>query len=148
MTVVENVTAQSTDIAMADLSKSLRSALQDTLFGSRKRVTPRRLGQIAEDASASFGAYVESPTDAQTVCDFGRRLASDGLGHTTILALVATLQTYTWGQAVGHGAKQPAAVSYSTSLLCGYMEEREAHLLKEQEMSRRALDRARAQEAE
>jgi hypothetical protein len=148
MTIVDNAALRSTDIAMAELSKSLRSALQGTLFGSRKLVTPRRLGQIAEDASSSFGAYLDGVNDAQTVCDFGRRLASDGFGHTTILALVATLQTYTWNQPVGHDGKQPAAVSYSTSLLRGYMEEREAYLLKEQEMTRRALDRARTQAAE
>lgn len=127
------------DVDARELTEQLRTALQATLFGSRLMVTPRRIGQIASEATSAFLAYLTAPEDDGAATLFGRRLANDGLGHTTLLTLVGALQQFAWERSV-----TPLANSYCGKLLGGYMEGRELYLLSEQERVRTALDRARA----
>lgn len=128
------------EVDVPELTDQVRSALQATLFGSRLRVTPRRIGQIAGEASAAFLAYLAAPEDGEAARLFGLRLANDGLGHTTLLALVGALQQFAWER-----AGTPLANTYCGLLLGGYMEGREQYLLAEQERVRNALDRARTE---
>lgn len=127
-----------------DLAGHIRTALQNTLFGSRL-IRPRQIEQIAQDVAASFLCYTNGSEGDPNIQAFGRRLASNGLGHASLIAMVAVLHTHTYanGQANTNGVQ--LSVGYTGSLLTGYMEEREAYLLKEQERSRLALERARMQ---
>lgn len=128
------------------LSQRLLAALRATLFDSRLSVTPRRVGQIAAEAAGAFTGYRGDPADDAAAHAAGRRLAQEGLGHASILAIVAALHD---AALAGPGATLPAAGRHATQycgrLLAGYMAAREADLLVEQERTRQALDRARGQ---
>jgi hypothetical protein len=127
-----------------DLTAALQRALQATLFTSGLLITPRRVAQVAREIGHGFQAFV-TQGDGASVYEAGQRLASDGLGHASVLAIVEALHESSWRQAAGAQEAQPASVSYCGKLLAGYMSERESSLLREQERTRVALERARAQ---
>jgi hypothetical protein len=125
------------------LAGKLQAALRATLFGSRLTITPRRSGQLAAACAASLQRYLAHEEDDASVNRFGQNLAQEGLGHSSLLAKVEVLQ----GLALAHGPQPPATPSverYILALLAGYMQSREAYLLAEQERTRLALERARA----
>lgn len=127
-----------TAAAWEALARQLQAALRATIFESRLAVTPRRLAQLADEAAADFIGYADGHNDAMARA-LGRRLAGEGLGHRAALALVEALHS----AAETQGQRQTTA-QYCTQLLWGYMEAREEHLLREQERTRIALERARA----
>jgi hypothetical protein len=127
------------------LEIELKRALQSTIFSSNLRVSPRRVNQIALEIAATFRQFLaERDSDAPTF-EYGQRLASEGVGHRTMLALIEVLHRASWELADIGGADLPASVQCSSQLLAGYMAGREAYLLQEQERTRMALDRARTQ---
>jgi hypothetical protein len=127
-----------------DLAATLQQALQATLFASGQLITPRRIAQVARDIGAAFRAF-EQQNDCDAVCEAGRRLATEGLGHGSVLAIVEALHGSSWRQGACPEDHLPASVRYCGKLLEGYMSERESSLLREQERTRLALERARAQ---
>lgn len=117
----------------------LRQALQETIFSSGRRVTPRRMGQIAGETSASFFKFLEEE-DAMTIRTYGQHLAREGFGHATILALAEAIRRVCW-EDTGATDLLPISGRYVGALLQGYMEGREAILLQEQERNLRAIQR-------
>lgn len=128
------------------VAQRLLTALRSTLFGSRLTITPRRISQIASEIAADFCHYTSGTGNADATRTFGRRLANDGLGHSAVLALVSALHEVAWQHHQSEATAAPISVSYNGALLAGYMEERETYLLKEQEISRLALERVRTQQ--
>lgn len=120
------------------LARQLQASLRATIFESRLAVTPRRLAQLADEVAADFIGYAACRDGAMARAR-GRRLAGEGLGHSAALALVEALH-----MAAETPEQRQATVAYCTPLLCGYMEAREEQLLREQERTRIALERARA----
>ena len=127
------------------LEIELKRALQTTIFNSNLRISPRRMNQIALDIAKAFGQFLEEQASAETIYAYGQHLASEGVGHRTILALIEVLHRASWEQADSRGADLPVSVRCSSQLLAGYMDGRETYLLQEQERTRLALERARAQ---
>jgi hypothetical protein len=127
------------------LEIELKRALQSTIFSSNLRVSPRRVNQIALEIAATFRQFLEERGSDAPTFEYGQRLASEGVGHRTMLALVEVLHRASWAQADVGGEDLPASVQCSSQLLAGYMAGREAYLLQEQERTRMALDRARTQ---
>ena len=127
------------------LVTALQQALQATIFHSRLRIAPRRMQQIAQQVATAFHEFVEEQEDVDSAYAFGQRLAHEGIGHHTILALLDVLHHTCWESAHATGAGLPASVRYGKPLLAGYMAGREAYLLQEQERARVALERARTQ---
>jgi hypothetical protein len=127
------------------LEIELKRALQSTIFNSSLRISPRRMNQIAQDIAKMFGRFLEEQASAETTYAYGQHLAGEGVGHRTILALVEVLHCASWGQADSRDASLPVSVRCSSQLLAGYMVGRETYLLQEQERTRLALERARAQ---
>lgn len=121
------------------LAQKLSIALRATLFESRLTVTPRRAAAIAAEAASSFEDYLAGQTDAEAAWRLGGYLVKEGLGHNTLLALLAALD--------GHGAEGATPgrtpLGFCLPVLGGYMAAREDYLLKEQERIRLALERAR-----
>ena len=126
------------------LVSRLRPALQATVFNSRRLITPRRIGQIAEEAATSFMHYANGITDDAAIRAFGLRLANDGLGHTTALAMVDAFHELIWEQYRSGMIDQPLSMTYGSAFLAGYMAGREATLLEEQERARIGYNRAQA----
>jgi hypothetical protein len=128
-----------------DLERSLQQALQATIFTSNLRVSPRRVNQIAREVATAFRQFLAAQDCAAPIFAYGQRLAGEGIGHKAILALVETLHCVAWERADLGSARLPASVPCGSHLLAGYMAGREAYLLQEQERTRIALERARAQ---
>jgi hypothetical protein len=132
----------------ARLANQLQQALQGTIFSSTLRIAPRRVRQIADEFAAVFRQFAEEQERSETVHAYGRRLATDGVGHQAILALTDVLHRECWAPIDPAVRILPVSVRYSSALLAGYMAGREAHLLQEQERTRQALERARTPRAD
>lgn len=130
-----DTTIASCDVELASL---IQAALRASLFESRLMVTPRRLAQLAGATAASFGQYCRGQASAEHIRALGGNLAAEGLGHSSVLVLVELLHRQ------GDADQRMGAISFCTPLLCGYMAAREAELLRVQERTRLALERARA----
>lgn len=124
------------------LAPALLAALRPTLFESGRLVSPRRAGQLAATFAGSFQAYSADEAGDTAARAFGQQLAHEGLGHSGALALVAALHQQV---DAGPSADRRRAVAYCGALLAGYMAAREALILREQEQTREALQRARAE---
>jgi hypothetical protein len=120
------------------LAVELKQALQATIFTSGLRIAPHRVQQISQEFAAAFCQFLEEQPHAEVAYAYGLRLAQEGIGHGAMLALVDVLHHVCWESA------DPTSVQYGNPLLAGYMAGREADLLREQERTRLALDRARA----
>src|SRR5688500_13120319 len=94
-----------------DLTAALQRALQATLFTSGMLIAPRRVAQVAREIGNGFQAFAHQG-DGGVVYEAGRRLASEGLGHTSVLAVVEALHQISWRQGAGSQDAQPASVSY------------------------------------
>jgi hypothetical protein len=100
--------------------------------------------QIALEVAATFCQFLTAQDIGAPTYAYGQRLADEGIGHRTILALIEVLHRASWEHAEV-GTDLPASVQCSSHLLAGYMAGREAYLLQEQERTRLALERARTQ---
>jgi hypothetical protein len=130
-------------LSAAELTERLTGALRATLFASNLRINPRRLQSIAAAAADSYRGFAAGGQEPAAAHAYGRSLAADGLGHAGALALVEALLMAAWSEEPATAAP-PAALSYTSALLAGYMAAREEALLQEQERTRVALDRVRA----
>ena len=126
------------------LAAELKQALQATIFTSSLRIAPRRVYQISQEFAAAFRQFLDEQKHAEVAYAYGQRLAKEGIGHGAILALIDVLHRVCWESADATADGLPASVQYCNPLLAGYMAGREADLLREQERTRLALDRARA----
>ena len=126
------------------LTVELGQTLRQTLFSSGLRVSPRRVNQIGQEEAAAFFKFLETE-DEEAVCARGQRLAAEGLGHRSILAMTETLRRVC-RESADPAAAPTVAGRYVNVLLEGYMAGREAFLLQEQERTRRALQRAQARQ--
>lgn len=127
------------------LESELKRALQATIFSSNLRISPRRVHHIAMEVAATFCQFLTQQGVDTPAYAYGQRLANEGIGHRTILALIEVLHRTSWEHADAGCADLPASVQCSSHLLAGYMAGREAYLLQEQERTRLALDRVRTQ---
>jgi hypothetical protein len=145
MTQTESIqTTTASEINPDRLLTELKSAVQMTLFTSTLRVSPRQVNQFAQDTTASFLKFLDQEDEA-VVRIYGQQLAQAGFGHQSILALSEALRRICWENPNPGVAVLPAAGRYANALLLGYMAEREAHILREQERTHQAFLRVQAQ---
>lgn len=129
------------DLDEENLVTELKQALQETLFSSGLRISPRRVSQMAQAVAASFLQFLEREDQAATRA-YGQELAQAGLGHPSALALTEALRRACWENTNPGTGLLPVSGRYVGALLQGYMEEREASILREQERTAQALQRA------
>jgi hypothetical protein len=125
------------------LAAGLRQALQETLFASGLLISPRQVGRIAQEIASSFLQF--SVEEHAATRAYGQRLAQDGLGHASILAISECLCRVCRESGDAGCELSPVAERYNKALLEGYMGGREADLLLEQEKTLQAYERAREQ---
>ena len=123
------------------LVKELEQALQATLFSCTGRITPRRVKQIAQEMAEAFLRFAQKEDPAATRA-YGQQLAQEGVGHRAALSLSEAVRRACWESANPGLQLLPASGRYVGALLEGYMAEREALLLQEQERTRQAAERA------
>jgi signal transduction histidine kinase/CheY-like chemotaxis protein len=121
-----------------ELLGRLQEALEATAFSNRFLLPPRRLPQIAKAETDAF-LYFLKTGDADRVREQGVKRAEEGLGEQAMLRLGTTLRQFCRDYQVGEALR--AADVYADALLEGFMEGREAIVLREQEQIRRALQR-------
>jgi hypothetical protein len=127
------------------LADDLKRALQATMFTSTLRISPRHLQRIAQDLGTAVERFVAGQIGASDMQAYGQHLVAEGLGRQSLLALVQVINRTFWESS--DSALQQLAITGSLThpLLDGYIAGREAHLLREQERTRAALERARTQ---
>ena len=129
------------ELNAAHLVEELTQALQATLFSCTGRITPRRVKQIAQEMAEAFIQFAQGEDPAVTRA-YGQQLAQEGIGHRAALSLSEAVRRACW-ESVNPGLQLlPASGRYVGALLEGYMAEREALLLQEQERTRQAAERA------
>ncbi|TEU14370.1 MAG: GAF domain-containing protein [Anaerolineales bacterium] len=120
------------------LISQLRKVLEATAFSNRFLLPPRRLPQIAKAEADAFLDFLKTG-DADRIRQQGVKRAEEGLGEQAILRLGTTLGQFCRDYLADEALR--AADVYADALLEGFMEGREAVILREQEQIRRALQR-------
>ena len=138
-----NYTQSTRMIDHEHLALELKQALRATMFSSTLRVAPRHLQQLADQLATLIAHALEHDLDTTILYNHGAQLVADGLSHRAILGMTLAINRFCWNH--NDPDVQQAAVNGSLvqPILEGYMHAREAHLLREQELTRKALDRAR-----
>ena len=127
------------------LVNALRHSMRETAFANRMLLAPRRLQEIALHEADAFVGYLET-LDVEIVRERGKRLALEGLGHRSILALttalrrvflqVAELDSQSWSIFL------TTVDSYNMALMEGYMAGCEEDVRRETERTRQAYERS------
>jgi hypothetical protein len=126
------------------LTKELRQALRQTLFSSGRRIAPRHVNQVGQNMAAAFLQFLKTE-DEKTAHSYGQYLATEGLGHRSVLTMTEALRR-TCQESANGSALPSVAGLYVTALLEGYMARREAYLLQEQARTQHAFLQAREQQ--
>lgn len=131
---------QSISLQQETLAATLAQALRREAFSNRMLIAPRQLDQIGEKVAVDFLGFLEAE-DVKTVQAYGQQLALEGLGHRSLLLMIEALRQACWENT---NITELLSVSgrYANALLEGYMTGREEDLLREQERTRRAFQRA------
>ena len=121
-----------------ELLGRLREALEATAFSNRFLLPPHRLPQIAQAETDAFLDFLKTG-DADSIREQGAKRAEEGLGEQAMLRLGTTFGQFCRDYLADEALR--AADVYADALLGGFMEGREAIVLREQEQIRRALQR-------
>jgi len=121
-----------------ELISRLREALEATAFSNRFLLPPRRLPQIAKAEADAFLDFLRTG-DADRIREQGVKRAEEGLGEQAMLRLGTTLGQFCRDDLADEALR--AGDVYADALLEGFMEGREAIVLREQEQIRGALQR-------
>ena len=73
------------------LANELRQALRQTLFSSGRRISPRHVNQVGQDMAAAFVKFLATQDEA-TAHTYCQHLATEGLGHRSVLTMTGALQ--------------------------------------------------------
>lgn len=149
---VEKMAADLLDDTLIDSIKlHLKEALRSSMFSNRMRISPRRLGEIAEEETMSFAAFL-AQNDHDRVEQRGYMLAHEGLGHRAIVSVCTCLRMFWLNSSASVTALMSESVehveAYTGAVLEGYMRGREEEVKREQERTRAAYLRTLAYEPE
>jgi hypothetical protein len=139
------------DTLIDSIKLHLQEALRSSMFSNRMRISPRRLGEIAEEETRSFATFL-ALKDHHRVEQRGYTLAHEGLGHKAMVSVCACLRMF-W-----RNSDAPVTVrtcesiedveAYTGAVLEGYMRGREEEVKREQERTRAAYLRTLAYDPE
>jgi len=127
-----------------ELIDRLREVMEATAFSNRFLLSPRRLPQIAQAEADAFLDFLKTG-DADRIREQGVKRAEEGLGERAMLRLGTTLRQFCRDKLADEALR--AADVYTNALLEGFMEGREAIVLREQEQIRVALQRVASKRA-
>ena len=127
-------------LSLEALTANLRASLRRTALSNRMLLAPRRLDEVGAQVARAFLQFVESE-DEKGAYAYGRQLALEGLGHRAILEMTEALRQ-SCRELGNPGSLPTTAGRYANALLEGYMAGREEDLLREQERTQRAFQRA------
>lgn len=131
------------------LVMDLKRDLRQHIFENSLCISIRRVADTAESFADAFVCYLQDGDEAR-VSEFGSRLALEGLGYASLLAQTFTIWRFC-GVAGGNGASSLLSAQASTFtrvLIQGYTQSREEHILREQQLTYLAVQRARYSQEE
>ncbi len=137
-TVAESLSAHHTELV-----EHLRASLESTLFTNRVTIRPAQLRRMAEEEATAFLSFLQEGDPAPVRRRGGQRM-EEGLGESAALDLGTVLRLFCASHLPGDHlpAGLRAVDGYMVAFLEGYMEAREALILREQEEIRSAFERA------
>lgn len=131
------------------LVEDLKRDLRRHIFENSLCISIRRVTDTAEAFADAFACYLQDGDEAR-VSEFGSRLALEGLGYASLLA-----QTFTIWRFCGVGNETSAssllpvqASTFTRALIQGYTHSREENILREQQLTYQAVQRARQSQEE
>ena len=127
----------------------LRQALRATGLSNRLLISPGRLAEIAQEQVEAFLGFLETG-DEEEIRQRGACRASEGLGERSVLAMTEALRQACWTSNPGRealGVALEASGRYVNAFLEGYMSGLQAEILREQERTRSAFQRALQRQA-
>jgi len=131
-----------------EIEEQLSKHFQASAFDNRYTLHPRRLADIGREVLAELINFIKG-VNLDVCRKQGKRAAIEGLNHHPLFGIVHILRKY-FSDAQCSGTTREIAYhcidSYISALLDGYIEEREAQILKDQEQMRRALSTALEQQ--
>jgi two-component system cell cycle sensor histidine kinase/response regulator CckA len=131
-----------------EIVERLNRHFQASAFENRYTLHPRRLAQLGREFIGKFIQFLkEGNTD---ICRAqGKRAASEGIDHNPLHGIVHILRRVYSDSGCSTDSLKSAHEcidKFTVSLLDGYIEEREAQILKDQEQMRLALSTALEQQ--
>ncbi len=136
------MSALADDIDIQNFKAAIRQALQETMFQNALGINPRQLREVVEQSGSCFQHFA-GDGETGSVEAYGQKLATLGMGHRAVLALVQSINLWCSQSAQERLREIGLHSRFSTPLLAGYIQAREQHILVEQERTRVALDQAR-----
>ena len=127
----------------------LRQALRATDLSNRLLISPGRLEEIAQGQVEAFLSFLETG-DEEEIRQRGACRASEGLGERSALAMTEALRQACWTSNPGKealGVALETSGRYVNAFLEGYMSGRQEEILREQERTRSAFQRALQRQA-
>jgi hypothetical protein len=127
----------------------LRQALRATGLSNRLLTSPGHLEEIAREEVEAFLSFLETGDEEETR-QRGVRRASEGLGERSVLAMTEALRRACWTSNPGKealGVALETSGCYVNAFLEGYMSGRQEEILREQERTRSAFQRALQRQA-
>jgi two-component system cell cycle sensor histidine kinase/response regulator CckA len=131
-----------------ELGEQLSRHFQASAFENRYTLHPRRLTDIGKEILAAFIDFLKG-SNSDNCQERGKRAAIEGLSHKPLLGIVHILRKFFSDSECSNAALNVAHKridAYIDSLLEGFIEEREAQILKDQEQMRLALSTALEQQ--
>lgn len=131
-----------------EIGEQLSRHFQASAFENRYTLHPRRLVNMGKEFLAEFINFLKTG-NPDTCREQGRRAASEGVNQNPVHGIVSILRKVYSDSECGNSTLKVAHAcidSYIGSLLDGYVEEREAQVLKDQEQMRLALSTALEQQ--
>jgi hypothetical protein len=127
-------------LSLETLTSRLGGALRQEAFSNRMLIAPGRLDEVGQQVATAFLRFLEAE-DEKEARAYGRRLALEGLGHRSVLTMTEALRQVC-RESANPATLPSVAGRYVNALLEGYMAGREDDLLRVQERTQRAFQRA------
>jgi two-component system cell cycle sensor histidine kinase/response regulator CckA len=133
-----------------ELKEVLNREYANRIFENRYTLHPRRLRELGEEDLRSFIQFLGSQ-DRAVSTELGKKRAEEGLSNGVVVSICTILrENYTDILLQDTNHLLPAALQYIdthySAVLAGYIEEREAQILNDQEQMRLALSTALEQQ--
>lgn len=122
------------DTALDDLrlTGEVAQALRATVFSSGLSIAPRQINDLASQFVQRLLAYLASPDDAAT-CQYGKKLAADGLGPRSALFATEAARRFVRIHAIHSAEMTESTAAFCNALLEGFIDGRSERQLQAQE---------------
>jgi two-component system, cell cycle sensor histidine kinase and response regulator CckA len=128
-----------------EIRETIDSLLRESVFNNRYALHPRRLAALGAEQVEAFLCFHDASEKSDAFAE-GQKLAREGLGEKTVVAMAAAFRRFCTEAPSSDLETLRAALEtaerYTSRLMEGFLEAREAQIFQDQEQLRRALSTA------